>query len=232
MDQPSCYGLPAAAASGIRPSRFRPIRKTRLRHLLAFALAIASTSAPAGLPDESEATNQLQRERELAIRTAAVVEDARVAHIAQRYRRGADEIRRVVRATEQAALRNGLPASLLLAIIETESSFNAKAQSAYGARGLMQVVPRHHPKIIASIGGVRKLEDPETNLEAGALILADYVERSGSLHKGLARYSGGARKYAARVLERKRELDRIAVHALGDVQKTRLSEALPAAGRS
>lgn len=217
MDQPSSHGPP------VSPSRQR--RQPQLRRLLAVVLAIASTSVPAGIPDESAATLRLERERDLVIRTAAVVESARIAHIAQRYRQAPEHVRRVVRATESAASRHGLPAALLLAMVETESSFNAAARSGYGARGLMQVVPRHHPAVVAAIGGAHRLDDPEANVEAGARILASYVERSGSLEKGLARYSGGATKYAAKVLSRQRELERVGAHASRQLDGTRISEA-------
>ena len=93
--------------------------------------------------------------------------------------------------------------------METESSFNPAARSNYGALGLMQVVPRFHPKVVKAVGGVHRLDEPEANIEAGATILAAYVESSGSLHKALARYSGGAvklrgqgRRAAARIRER------------------------------
>ena len=97
----------------------------------------------------------------------------------------------------------------------------------------MQVVPRHHPAVIAAIGGAERLDEPESNIEAGARILAAYVERSGSLDKGLVRYSGGARKYAAKVRARQHELEQVGVRAArlldGD---GRFENALAAADRS
>lgn len=203
----------------------QPSRQSTLRQAFAIALAIASTAAPAGIIDNSMATQNLQRDRDLAIRTAAVVEDARVAYIAQRYRQPAEQVRQVVRAAQRAASRHGLPPALLLAIVETESSFNATARSGYGARGLMQVVPRFHPAAIAAIGGAHRLDDPEANVETGAMILSSYFERSGSLDKALARYSGGASNYASKVLSRQRELERVGIHATRQLDGVQVSNA-------
>jgi len=184
-----------------------------LSRALAPMLLVASATVPAGIPDASEPTRRLTQTRELHQRTAKVVEQAQVTHLAQRYRRPTESIRGIVRAAERAGARYDLPPALLLAIVETESSFNPAARSSYGARGLMQVVPRHHPTAIARIGGAHRLGEPEVALDVGARILADYVNRSGSLERGLHRYSGGANRYAAKVLSRQRALERVAIHA-------------------
>lgn len=225
MHQPSCRGRIALRFASLSraislPARSRAPqsrRRRRLRRALAIALTVASTAVPAGHPDQSPMTRQFEQERALVLRTAAAVEDARVTYIAKRYRREPAQVRRVVHATQRAAHRHDLPVSLLLAIVETESSFDAKARSSYGARGLMQVVPRHHPEVMAAIGGAHRLEDAESNVEAGARILSAYVKRSGSLERGLARYSGGARKYAAKVKARQQQLERVGAVAARNV---------------
>lgn len=204
-------------------ARLAGVASKRLRHAFAICLAIASTSVPAGQPDRSEATSRLKQHRQVAARTAAVVEEARVTHIAQRYRRPPEQVRHLVRVSERAAAKHGLPPELLLAIVETESGFNTAARSRYGARGLMQVVPRFHPEIVKQVGGVHRLDEPEANIEAGARILATYVESSGSLNKALVRYSGGARSYASKVASRQRELERIATTAARQVDAMRVS---------
>jgi len=196
----------------------------RLGRAIALCLAVASTSVPAGTPDESASTQRLNQQREIVARTAKVVEEARVAHIAGRYARPREQVRRVVRATERVAERHGLPAELLLAIMETESSFDPSARSRYGALGLMQVVPRFHPKVVKAVGGVHRLDEPEANIEAGAAILAAYVESSGSLPKALARYSGGARAYATRIVKRQREFESLAIYATRHLDNMRVSE--------
>lgn len=192
-------------------------------------MAVASTSVPAGTPDRSEATSRLKEQREISQRTAAVVEAVRVNHIVEVYRKPPEQARLVVRATERVAARHGLPPELLLAIVETESSFDPRARSSYGARGLMQVVPRFHPEVVASVGGVHRLDEPEANLEAGAKILATYVEQSGSLHRALARYSGGARSYATKVVNRQQQLERLAVQATRQLDNLQIG-VVPAGG--
>jgi len=212
-------------------ARFANLASGRLRQAFALCLAIASTSVPAGQWDRGEATGRLKQQREITARTAEVVEDARVAHISQRYRRPPEQVRHLVRASERAATRHGLKPELLLAIVETESGFNAAAKSRYGARGLMQVVPRFHPQIVKEVGGAHRLDEPDANIEAGARILATYVERSGSVDKALVRYSGGARSYADKVASRQRELERVALLAARQIDGRRMSALGSSASR-
>ncbi len=193
-------------------------------------LAVVSTSVAAAPPDRGEPT-QRKQQREVATRTAQVIEEARVSHIATRYRRPPEQVRRVVRTTERVASRHGLPPELLLAVMETESSFNPAARSKYGARGLMQVVPRFHPKVIKAVGGVHRLDEPEANIEAGAAILAAYVEASGNLGSALVRYSGGARSYAKRIAQRQREFETLAIYATRQLDNMRVSELRNPDGR-
>ena len=92
---------------------------------------------------------------------------------------------------------------------ETESSMNPAARSRYGALGLLQVVPRHHPLLVRDFGGKTQLLDGETSIAVGARILADYLARSGDLDRALARYSGGSRRYAERIRARMAALDEV-----------------------
>jgi soluble lytic murein transglycosylase-like protein len=86
------------------------------------------------------------------------------------------------------------------------------------------VVPRYHPKVVKAVGGVHRLDEPEANIEAGAIILAGYIESSGSMPKALARYSGGARAYAGRIVKRQRAFETIASQATRQLDATRVSE--------
>lgn len=99
------------------------------------------------------------------------------------------------------ATRAGLPPSLVLAVIEVESSFDRFAVSPSGARGLMQVMPFWKKEI----GHPRDdLFYPPTNLRYGCTILRYYMERFGNeLAPALAQYNGSLGMqsgYAARVL--------------------------------
>ncbi len=218
MEQPATDSLASIAFSRPAPRVSGPApgprsRRPGLRHLAALLLAVASTSVPAGIPDRTEVTRELRQAHQLALRTARAVEDARVAYIVERYRRPAVEAREIVRAAERAARRHGLPATLLLAIAETESSFNPRARSGYGARGLMQVVPRFHPEAVRAAGGPARLHEATVGIDVGALVLAGYVARAGELAPALARYSGGARGYASKVQRRMEAFEAAAILA-------------------
>lgn len=120
-------------------------------------------------------------------------------------------------AWKEAARREGLPAELLIAMMQKESSLRAKVQSRYGAQGLMQVVRRwHRDKLHHS----ESLFDPEVNIRVAADVLEEYLEDAGgSLRKALVKYSGNARGYAATVLKESNRLARIAADATDDTEQ-------------
>lgn len=107
----------------------------------------------------------------------------------------------LLKSIHAEATRAGLPASLVLAVIEIESNFDRFAVSRSGARGLMQVMPFWKKEI----GHPRDdLFYPPTNLRYGCTILRYYIERFGEeLAPALSQYNGslGLRTdYATRVL--------------------------------
>ena len=81
--------------------------------------------------------------------------------------------RAVVRAEEQ----HGLPALLVLALIEQESHFRPKRAAPGGSRGLMQLMPKVAADLAARHGipwqGLRTLTDPVKNVHLGVLYLAE-----------------------------------------------------------
>ncbi|WP_390882409.1 transglycosylase SLT domain-containing protein [Halomonas saccharevitans] len=94
----------------------------------------------------------------------------------------------------------GLSPSLVLAVIQVESAFQAQAVSSAGAVGLMQIMPFW----VRELGlPADDLKDPHRNLRYGCTILAHYlaVER-GDLTRALARYNGSLGKtwYPERVM--------------------------------
>lgn len=98
-----------------------------------------------------------------------------------------------------------LPPTLVLALIQVESSFDTNAISSAGAVGLMQIMPFW----IDELGvPADDLKDPWRNLRYGCTILAHYlaVER-GDFTRALARYNGslGETWYPERVLRAWRE---------------------------
>jgi len=131
-------------------------------------------------------------------------------HLARRYRVAAEPTEELVHAAFAAGRLTQIDPLLILAVIAIESRFNPIAESDYGARGLMQVVPRFHLEKLAGHGGEATLLEPHTNILVGTRILDEYIQRAGSLEAGLQLYNGAAddpaRGYAQRVLAEQQRL--------------------------
>ena len=116
----------------------------------------------------------------------------------------------IVSEAYRVASKNKLPPSLLLALIETESSFRVKAESHKGARGLTQVMPYNarrcglHPD---------QLWDLSLNLACGAQILREEINRLKSVRNALSVYNCGrvqckqGQNYAKKVLKLKKQIE-------------------------
>jgi len=86
-----------------------------------------------------------------------------------------------VGAAYDAGLQVGLDPLRFSAVMAVESRFNPVAESLMGAKGLMQVIPRHHLDKLLEHGGKEAVLDPMINIALGARILKEYVRRTGSL---------------------------------------------------
>ena len=86
----------------------------------------------------------------------------------------------------QLALRHGLDANLVHAVVTMESAYDPRATSSKGAVGLMQLMPG-----TAERYGVYDREDPEDNLSGGVRYLKDLLKQFQSLHLALAAYNAG-----------------------------------------
>jgi soluble lytic murein transglycosylase-like protein len=141
-------------------------------------------------------------------------QQALATYLSRRYRVSAVATQDLVGAAFRAAELTNLDPLLILAVAAVESGFNPIAESAYGATGLMQVVPRYHEERLAFHGGPETVLDPQTNIRVGAEILSDYIRRTGSLEAGLQMYAGAAGdsagQYAQKVLAEKRLLGQAA----------------------
>lgn len=85
----------------------------------------------------------------------------------------------------QIATDEGVPASLLAALVWSESSFNPEAESSAGARGLAQLMP-------ATAAGLGvDIDNPVDNLRGGARYLRQMLDRFGSPELALAAYNAG-----------------------------------------
>lgn len=113
-------------------------------------------------------------------------------HLSRRYLVSADAIEEMVAAAHQAADRVRLDPLLILAVMAVESRFNPVAESVAGAKGLMQVIPKYHPEKFEPLGGEKAVLDPRANILVGALILREYLNRTGDLTSALQLYAGAA----------------------------------------
>jgi soluble lytic murein transglycosylase-like protein len=111
----------------------------------------------------------------------------------------------LLRTVHAAARANALPPELVLAVIEVESAFDAKAISSAGALGLMQVMPFWTRELGRDDDN---LLDPRINIRYGCTILAHYLhQESGDWRRALNRYNGRLHNngYGDKVLTRLRQ---------------------------
>ncbi|MBW2733053.1 MAG: lytic transglycosylase domain-containing protein [Deltaproteobacteria bacterium] len=93
----------------------------------------------------------------------------------------------------EIAARHGVEKSLVLGVIQVESSFSPEARSHAGARGLMQLMPRTAASLARRLGyDEYELTDPRFNVDAGTYYLA-YLLRlfDGDQSLALAAYNAG-----------------------------------------
>lgn len=85
--------------------------------------------------------------------------------------------------------------SLLAAVIEQESKFDATAQSSAGAVGLMQLTPQTARGIAIRTGGSKfvlsDLDNPDINVRYGAWYLRHLLDKYGDERTALAAYNAG-----------------------------------------
>ena len=113
-------------------------------------------------------------------------------HLAKRYRVSADAIHEMVEAAHHAGGSLKLDPLLLIAVMAVESRFNPIAESGAGAKGVMQVIPRYHQDKFEALGGQKAVLDPRANILVGALILREYLDRTGDMTAALQLYNGAA----------------------------------------
>ncbi|MDR2189041.1 MAG: transglycosylase SLT domain-containing protein [Azonexus sp.] len=166
----------------------------------------ALSESDAGVVAASTAVNPLSPQMQSALE-----------FVSRRYRVADTALQPVFEAAEAAGRDLHLDPLLIIAVIGIESRFNPFSQSAYGAQGLMQVVPRFHADKLPEEATPAAFLDPVINVRVGATALRQFINRSGSLEAGLQQFGGAAndpaRRYAAKVLAEKSRLE---TAALGD----------------
>jgi hypothetical protein len=78
------------------------------------------------------------------IKALDAVQRGLARHLSRRYYVAASQTERFVAVAYRAASEVGLDPLLVLAVISIESRFNPIAESAMGAKGLMQIIPKYH----------------------------------------------------------------------------------------
>ena len=86
----------------------------------------------------------------------------------------------------QAAQRHGISPTLLAAVAQQESGFDARAVSPAGAQGLMQLMPG-----TAAGLGVANPFDPAQSVDGAARLLKDLISEFGRVDLALAAYNAG-----------------------------------------
>jgi hypothetical protein len=126
-------------------------------------------------------------------------------YLARRYRVSPEMTTSIVAKSNAVGQELKLDPMLILAVISVESRFNPIAESAMGAKGLMQVIPRFHIEKFQPLGGEKVAFDPEANIMVGASILKEYIRRTGDLVDALQMYVGASSEehengYSAKVM--------------------------------
>lgn len=131
-------------------------------------------------------------------------------YIGSKYKVPTKSVRSLVDTAWEVGGAMKLDPLLLLAVMAIESSFNPRAESHMGAQGLMQVMTRIHHKKFEPFGGRKAAWAPDANINVGAQILKDCIERRGSVPGGLTCYVGSAgtsSQYGRKVLAERKRLE-------------------------
>ena len=89
------------------------------------------------------------------------------------------------RAFEAASRDASVPPALLYAVAKIESNLHSDAESEAGARGLLQLMPATAKSLALNI------DEPATNVLAGARYLRLLLDRFGNAELALAAYNAG-----------------------------------------
>jgi soluble lytic murein transglycosylase-like protein len=183
--------------------------------LSAALLLLAGTPAAHAPAEPALACNAPSEGEAGAVHEAAEqpdrVQQTLASYLSRRFTIAAEAAGRIVTFAYRAGEDSGLDPLLLLAMISVESRFNPFAESALGAKGLMQIIPKYHLEKLEAFGGAEMVLDPEANIRVGAEILREYVGRTGTLEAGLQFYNGAAAdpsgQYAQKILAERSRLE-------------------------
>ncbi len=133
--------------------------------------------------------------------------------VARRYRVSQDAAFDLVTLAHGAGRQLQLDPLLIIAVIAVESRFNPIAESAAGAKGLMQIIPKYHGDKLEEFGGEQAVFEPSANIHVGARILKEYLRRTGNLGIALQMYAGALGddedQYTRKVLNERYRLQQV-----------------------
>lgn len=136
-----------------------------------------------------------------------------LGYVQRRYKVSQDALIPVFEVAQVIGTERRIDPMLILSIIAIESRFNPFAESAMGAKGLMQVIPRFHTDKLPAGATERSLLDPVVNIQVGVKVLEEAIRRQGGLVAGLQQYAGSSDPdgaYASKVLAEKERLEQAA----------------------
>lgn len=116
---------------------------------------------------------------------------ARIKRYTHLYNTTPETVATVIRESE----KNGIDPGIMLSLIHTESSYNPKAKSPDGARGLCQIRPSTAKSLAKDLGldyQYELLDDPEYSITLAAFYLANLLQMHDyDYHKALTAYNRG-----------------------------------------
>lgn len=168
-------------------------------------------AAARGFPVSFEAPTTAARGTERVPQRLVPAMAAALDQVAQRYRVSPEALLPVFEAAQVAGREWRLDPLLIVAVISIESRFNPFSQSPVGALGLMQIIPRFHQEKLPKDTDNRAFLDPVINVQIGARILQESIQRQGGLMAGLQYYAGAIedieQSYANKVIVEKNRLE-------------------------
>ncbi|MFM8395704.1 MAG: lytic transglycosylase domain-containing protein [Acidobacteriota bacterium] len=126
----------------------------------------------------------LERAEVSAVRQAAASEAAGAGPLALGFTTGHRGLDRLI---VEVGAAHQLDPLLIYLVMREESGFNYRAVSRVGARGLMQLMPATARRL-----GIRNIDNPRENVEAGTRYLRGLIESfGGDVNLALAAYNAG-----------------------------------------
>ena len=172
-----------------RVSRIQAGDRVIERHLLGLGVLLVTVSAGyflSGFSGSREVPGEARPAAQVARVEAAPVESAPAPASPQSSIETEGEVD-LDTYNKQVSAKYDVPADLVAAVIEAESSRNPRAVSRRGARGLMQLMPTTAKRL-----GVDDPFDPRANIEAGVKHLRAMIDIFGNdLPRVLAAYNAG-----------------------------------------